>query len=71
MKNDLNNLTYKQAIEEIEKIVNEIESGELDLDDLLKKVDYATTLILFCKEKLKNAEITLGDVMKKFDDSKE
>lgn len=71
MKNDLNNLTYKQAIEEIEKIVNEIESGELDLDDLLKKVDYATTLILFCKEKLKNAEITLEDVMKKFDDSKE
>ncbi|GAB4455441.1 MAG: hypothetical protein OHK0036_19160 [Bacteroidia bacterium] len=71
MNNDLSNYTYKQAIDELEKIVSEIETGELDLDELLKKVDFATTLILFCKEKLKNAEITLEDVMKKFDDSKE
>lgn len=71
MNNDLSNYTYKQAIDELEKIVSEIETGEPDLDELLKKVDFATTLILFCKEKLKSAEITLGDVMKKFDDSKE
>ncbi|GIV28204.1 MAG: hypothetical protein KatS3mg027_2018 [Bacteroidia bacterium] len=60
-------ITYKQAIEELEQIVNEIESGELDLDDLLKKVDRAATLILYCKEKLKNSETKFDEVMKKLE----
>lgn len=69
--NNHTELTYKQAIEELEQIVNEIQNGELDLDELLKKVDRAATLILFCKEKLKNSETKFEEVMKKLENNNE
>lgn len=68
MNNNLENYTYKQAIEELEQIVRDIEVGNLDLDELLKKVEKAAALITFCKQKLKNSEITLEQVIKKLDD---
>lgn len=75
MNQNLNNnntpLTYKQAIEELEQIVQEIEGGDLDLDDLLKKVDRATSLISYCKAKLKHSESQLNELMKKLEDNKE
>ncbi|RME15859.1 MAG: exodeoxyribonuclease VII small subunit [Bacteroidetes bacterium] len=67
----MENYSYKQAIEELENIVSEIESGNLDLDELLKKVERAATLIIFCKEKLKKSEITLEQVIKRLDVSEE
>ncbi|GAB4208813.1 MAG: hypothetical protein Fur0023_20640 [Bacteroidia bacterium] len=67
----MENYSYKQAIEELENIVSEIESGNLDLDELLKKVERAATLITFCKEKLKKSETTLEQVIKKLDVSEE
>jgi exodeoxyribonuclease VII small subunit len=69
--NAMENYSYKQAIEELENIVSEIESGNLDLDELLKKVERAATLIIFCKEKLKKSEITLEQVIKRLDVSEE
>lgn len=70
-QNPTNEITYKQAIEELEEIVREIESGELDLDDLLKKVDRAAVLITFCKEKLKNSEVKFNEVIKKLENNQE
>ncbi len=70
-QNPTNEITYKQAIEELEEIVREIESGELDLDELLKKVDRAAVLITFCKEKLKNSEIKFNEVIKKLENNQE
>lgn len=70
-QNPANEITYKQAIEELEEIVREIESGELDLDELLKKVDRAAILITFCKEKLKNSEIKFNEVIKKLENNQE
>lgn len=69
--NAMENYSYKQAIEELENIVSEIESGNLDLDELLKKVERAATLIVYCKEKLKKSETTLEQVIKKLDVSEE
>jgi exodeoxyribonuclease VII small subunit len=49
-------LTYTQAKNELEEIVKSIESGELDVDKLTEKVQRATELIAFCKEKLTKAD---------------
>lgn len=68
MMND-NNISYTEAINELEIIVNEIEEGNIDLDILLKKVERAATLILFCKEKLKNSEANLEKVIKKLEET--
>jgi len=69
--NNVEDISYKQAIEELEQIVNEIESGELDLDELLKKVERSAALLLYCKEKLKNSETKLNQVIKKLESDEE
>jgi exodeoxyribonuclease VII small subunit len=59
-------LTYSSAITEIEGIVKDIESGEIDVDVLTDKVKRASELIKFCKDRLRNTqkavEKTLVDI---------
>ncbi len=59
-------LTYTSAITELEAIVQEIESGEIDVDVLTAKVKRASELIKFCKDNLRNTqkevEKTLVDI---------
>jgi len=43
---------YSEAIEEVEKIINQIESNELDIDELTEKIRRASELLKFCKQKL-------------------
>jgi exodeoxyribonuclease VII small subunit len=61
-------LTYSSAITELEEIVQEIESGEIDVDVLTAKVKRASELIKFCREGLRNTqkevEKTLVDIEK-------
>lgn len=52
-------LTYRAALEELESIIQEIESEEISIDDLSLKVKRAATLLKFCKEKLRETE---GDI---------
>jgi exodeoxyribonuclease VII small subunit len=59
-------LTYTSAITELEAIVQDIESGEIDVDVLTAKVKRASELIKFCKDNLRNTqkevEKTLVDI---------
>ena len=48
--------TYNEAVEKLREIVEDIESGELDVDVLSEKVKEATRLIKLCKEKLFKAD---------------
>lgn len=45
-------MKYEAAMEEIESIVSEMESGQLELDELTKKLKRAQTLIALCKQRL-------------------
>lgn len=56
-------LTYKEASEELEQIVSEIESEEIDVDALGEKVKRATFLIKTCKEKLRRTEQEVKKVL--------
>ena len=49
-------LTYSQALSELEKIINEIESEEVDVDVLAEKVKRASYLIKFCTTRLRITE---------------
>lgn len=51
-----NKLTYTVAITELEAIVRDIESGEIDVDVLTAKVKRASELIKFCKNSLRNTQ---------------
>jgi exodeoxyribonuclease VII small subunit len=49
-------ITYSRALNELEKIIAEIESEETDLDVLSEKVKRAASLIKLCRQKLRSTE---------------
>ena len=48
--------TYSQAIERLEKIVRQIDSNELEIDELSEKIKEANEIIAFCTGKLTKAD---------------
>ena len=63
------NLSYSQAIAEIESIVEKIENNELDIDELASNVKRVDELIKFCTAKLKSTEEEVEQILKDFDDN--
>jgi exodeoxyribonuclease VII small subunit len=55
-------ISYKDALEELNSILEKIESGDTDIDDLTKIVKRALFLVNFCKSKLKNTEDELQGI---------
>lgn len=51
---------YQEAIDQIEKILDEIENGDPNVDDLTQMVNQAFELIQKCKAKLKSSESMLN-----------
>jgi len=48
--------TYSQAIARLETIVRQVDSNELEIDELVEKIKEANEIIAFCSEKLKKAD---------------
>lgn len=57
-------MNYTDAIEELEKIVQEIEGSEISVDELSAKVKRASELIRFCKKTLYNTETEVDKILK-------
>lgn len=58
-------LTYESASKELDIILNELRNGQVSIDELAIKVERASKLIVFCKEKLKNTEDKVEEIIKK------
>jgi exodeoxyribonuclease VII small subunit len=56
-------MTYSLALTELEDIINEIESEEINVDILAEKVKRASYLIKFCKGRLRNTEEEVRKVL--------
>ena len=71
--NKKNHISYKQALEELEKIVEEIEKGEIDVDLLAEKVKRAAFLSQICKSKLRKTQEELDKLLSEIEqeDSKQ
>ncbi len=61
-------LTYSQALKELEKIVKEIESEEVDIDILAEKIKRASQILTFCKGRLRTAEDEVKKVLAEMGD---
>ncbi|OEU51511.1 MAG: exodeoxyribonuclease VII small subunit [Desulfobacterales bacterium C00003060] len=48
--------TFENAMERLESIVNELESGDLNLDEAMKKFQEGVKLSKFCSNKLDETE---------------
>ncbi len=62
------NLTYKQALIELETIVSEIEQGKIDLDQLVEKVKRAKQLFNYCYTKLRSIKTEVDNIFEQESD---
>ncbi len=58
-------ITYTQAIEEVESILEKFNNEQMNVDELGAQVKWAAELIKLCKEKLRKAEKEVADVLEK------
>ncbi len=63
-----NKFNYKKSVEEIEAILEQIESGTLDIDELTEKVKIAAGLIKQCQERLRTTEEELENTLNDLDE---
>lgn len=59
-----NGVNYQEAFEELQTIVNEIENGQITVDELSEKVKRAAVLIKICKAKLTSTEEDVTKILK-------
>lgn len=52
----MNDNSFEKALEELEAIVEELEKGNLPLEESLKKFERGIKLARFCDKKLKEAQ---------------
>jgi exodeoxyribonuclease VII small subunit len=56
-------ISYSDAVREIESILQKIEEGKLDVDELAEKVSRVTELLKVCRDKLYRTESQLGKIL--------
>ncbi len=55
--------TFEGNIKELEAIIKELESGDIDLENSMKKYEKAIELVEMCNKELKNASETINKIM--------
>lgn len=64
-------LSYQEAMQQLEKILSAIEKNELDVDELSENVKTATQLISLCKDKLYKTEEEVNKIIENQSNIKE
>jgi exodeoxyribonuclease VII small subunit len=59
---------YDKAVARIEEIVNLLENGEKGMDELSDLVKEATTLVKYCKNKLRTTESEISKALEENDE---
>ena len=56
--------SFNEAVKEIEKILQNIETGKLDIDKLSDEVKRASELIRQCQKKLRSTEEEINSIFR-------
>ena len=56
---EIKDLSFEEAISQLETIVRELESGQIKLDDAVNAYEKAVALKKLCSEKLKAAQLKI------------
>jgi len=64
-------IKYNEAVNELNTILEDLESERVDVDELTVRVKKAVELIKLCREKIEETELEVRKIVKEFDkDSK-
>ena len=61
----IDDLTYEDAFDRLQKITDLLENGNVSLDDSIKYYEQGILLKNFCEKKLKDAEMKIKNVLEK------
>ena len=61
-------ITYNEAMDEIETILEQIEHDEPDVDELAEKVKRVAFLLKLCKEKLQSTNEQVEQILKEMEE---
>ena len=64
-------INYASAIRELEELLQQLETDEVDVDNLAVKVKRASHLIKICRKKLYETESDIKDILSEFDDDQQ
>jgi exodeoxyribonuclease VII small subunit len=62
-------MNYTEAYEELQQLIQYMESGQINVDELALKVKRASELIKICKVKLHETEADVQKILKDLDAS--
>ncbi|MBC7081396.1 MAG: exodeoxyribonuclease VII small subunit [Thermoplasmatales archaeon] len=54
---------FEEALKKLEEIIEELEKGELSLDETISKFEEGIKLCKLCKEKIEKAEMKIEKLM--------
>lgn len=61
----MKDIKYEEAVRQLEKIVDKMESGELDIDSMVAQLKKAQELVKLCKDKLKRTDADIQKLLEK------
>jgi exodeoxyribonuclease VII small subunit len=61
-KQDIINMTFEEALKSLEEIVEQLDSGEIDLDKAVEAYEKGTILKAHCEKKLKEAQLRVEKI---------
>ncbi len=61
-----NDAKYREAIEQLDEIISQIENDDIDVDELALRVKEAVELLRLCKAKIDKAELDVKQVVEDF-----
>lgn len=62
MSEDISTLSFEQALQELEKIVRHLESGDIPLEESISSYERGVSLKKHCEKKLKNAQLKIEKI---------
>jgi len=60
---DVADVGYADALEELERILDELESDDVDVDELSAKVRRAAALLEACRKRISDAKMRIEEVV--------
>ena len=61
-------MSFQSSLEEIERIVEKIESEDVDIDELAERLQRAASLLEVCRAKIRKAEVEVRHIVDKLDE---
>lgn len=62
MKNNFEKLSFEDALQQLETLVRDLESGRIKLEEAVETYEKAVALKKFCEEKLKAAQLKIEKI---------